>query len=83
VSWDLDQLRLDYSACSDEPLLTHDTMSHVIDVVAKHGADAWWSMSIEELLPPSMKAQADKCGCLHVFAFDSHVHGLRHAQQVS
>jgi isoleucyl-tRNA synthetase len=53
--------------CSDEPLLTHDTMSHVIDIVAKHGTDAWWSMSVEELLPARFKADAERC--THLFAY--------------
>lgn len=27
----------------------------MIDIVAKHGTDAWWSMEIEELLPEHLR----------------------------
>ncbi|KAG0202994.1 hypothetical protein BGX28_004589 [Mortierella sp. GBA30] len=39
-----------YDVDTDEPLLTQASVQHIIDTVEKHGADAWWSMTTEELL---------------------------------
>lgn len=33
------------------PLLTAETMAHVQAIVAEKGSDAWWEMSVNELLP--------------------------------
>ncbi len=44
----------------DEALLTHDTMSHVTRLVREHGVDCWWTMDVEQLLPPALKASAHK-----------------------
>lgn len=45
---------------SGDPLLTQETIDHVTGIVAQHGADAWWEMSIEELLPSDLKGEAPK-----------------------
>jgi isoleucyl-tRNA synthetase len=37
-----------------------DTMDHVADIFSKEGADAWWTRSVTELLPPDAKCK--KCG---------------------
>jgi len=40
-----------YDKETDEPLMDASTLAHVADIVAVHGTDAWWEMSIEDLLP--------------------------------
>ena len=40
-----------YNTATNEPLLTAETISHIKAIVAEHGTDAWWEMSIEQLLP--------------------------------
>uniref|UniRef100_A0A7C3PE34 Isoleucine--tRNA ligase n=1 Tax=Oscillatoriales cyanobacterium SpSt-418 TaxID=2282169 RepID=A0A7C3PE34_9CYAN len=40
-----------YDEETGEPLLTQETIAHVQAIVAEHGSDAWWEMSVEELLP--------------------------------
>ena len=41
-------------------LVTASTISHVQKVFASQGSDAWWKLTTEELLPPSMKDEAHK-----------------------
>jgi isoleucyl-tRNA synthetase len=43
-----------------EPLLTPESVAHVAALVRQHGTDCWWSLPIEDLLPPSHRAQAAK-----------------------
>ncbi|WOB42991.1 isoleucine--tRNA ligase [Thermoleptolyngbya oregonensis NK1-22] len=40
-----------YDEETNEPLLNADTISHVQKIFAERGSDAWWEMSVEELLP--------------------------------
>jgi isoleucyl-tRNA synthetase len=40
-----------YNEATEEPLIDADTINHVKAIVAEHGADAWWEMSVAELLP--------------------------------
>ena len=40
-----------YNTVTNEPLLTAETIAHIKAIVAEHGTDAWWEMSIEQLLP--------------------------------
>jgi isoleucyl-tRNA synthetase len=40
-----------YNEETGEPLLTEETIAHVQGVVAEKGSDAWWELSVEELLP--------------------------------
>jgi isoleucyl-tRNA synthetase len=47
-----------YEQETDEPLLTQETIAHVQGIVAEKGSDAWWELSVEELLPPSHRANA-------------------------
>ena len=47
-----------YDAATDAPVLTEEIVAHVEGLVAAHGADCWWAMSVEELLPPSLRANA-------------------------
>ncbi|KAG0283633.1 hypothetical protein BGZ96_011972 [Linnemannia gamsii] len=44
-----------YNVETDEPLLTRESVQHVIDLVKEHGADVWWSLSTEELLAPQYR----------------------------
>lgn len=38
---------------SDEPLLDVAVLEHIAGIFESQGCDAWWSYSIEQLLPPS------------------------------
>jgi isoleucyl-tRNA synthetase len=40
-----------YDEETNEPLLNEETISHVRAIIAEHGSDAWWELSVEELLP--------------------------------
>ena len=43
-----------------EPLLTAESVEHMAKLVEAHprGSDVFWSASVEELLPPSLKGRA-------------------------
>ena len=45
-----------------EPLLTAESVEHLARLVEEHprGSDVFWSASVEELLPPSLKGTADE-----------------------
>ncbi len=40
-----------YDEETNEPLLTAETIAYVQQIVAERGSDAWWEMSVDELLP--------------------------------
>ncbi|PKA55411.1 Valine--tRNA ligase [Apostasia shenzhenica] len=40
-----------YHVHTNEPLINHETISHVRDIISNKGSDAWWNMSTKELLP--------------------------------
>lgn len=40
-----------YDTENGEPLLNEETIAHVQAIVAQKGTDAWWELSVEELLP--------------------------------
>jgi isoleucyl-tRNA synthetase len=40
-----------YRVTDNEPLMTPETLAHIEKVFAQHGSDAWWEMSVAELLP--------------------------------
>ncbi len=44
-----------YDEETNEPLLTEETINHVRDIIAEKGSDAWWELSVEELLPESYR----------------------------
>ncbi len=44
-----------YDNETNEPLLTEETINHVQEIFREHGSDAWYSMSVEELLPESYR----------------------------
>ncbi len=49
-----------FCADCDEILLTQETLDHVRDLVAEHGADVWYAREPAELLPAG--ARCAKCG---------------------
>lgn len=44
-----------YDEETNEPLLNEETIAHVQAIIADKGSDAWWEMSIAELLPESYR----------------------------
>ncbi|MBE9194542.1 isoleucine--tRNA ligase [Synechocystis sp. LEGE 06083] len=40
-----------YDDETNEPLLTEETINHVQRIIAQKGSDAWWELTVEELLP--------------------------------
>ncbi len=43
-----------------EPLLNAETIAHVQALIAEHGSDIWWQLSVAELLPESYQDVADQ-----------------------
>ncbi|KAJ2483095.1 isoleucine-tRNA ligase [Coemansia sp. RSA 2131] len=48
-----------YNSSSGEPLLTAESISHVIGIIRERGTDAWWELSTEELLAPEYRADGN------------------------
>lgn len=44
-----------YDEETGEPLLNEETINYVQAIVAEKGSDAWWELSVEELLPESYR----------------------------
>ncbi len=44
-----------YDEETNEPLLNEETIAHVQAIIADKGSDAWWELSIAELLPESYR----------------------------
>lgn len=44
-----------YDEATNEPLLNEETIEHVRQIIAEKGSDAWWELSVEELLPESYR----------------------------
>lgn len=44
-----------YDEETGEALMTQKTIAHVQAIVAEKGADAWWEMSVEDLLPEAYR----------------------------
>ncbi|MGD2180624.1 isoleucine--tRNA ligase [Lusitaniella coriacea] len=44
-----------YEEETNEPLLNEETINHVREIIAEKGSDAWWELSVEELLPESYR----------------------------
>lgn len=53
-SWGL-PIPVFYDEETNEPLLNEETINHVRDIFREKGSDAWWLMSVEELLPESYR----------------------------
>ena len=47
-----------YHKESGDVLLTDETLTHIEGLIREQGSDCWWKLSISELLPPSMRPQA-------------------------
>ncbi|MDY7023414.1 MAG: isoleucine--tRNA ligase, partial [Cyanobacteriota bacterium] len=43
-----------------EFLMNEETINHVQKVIAEKGSDAWWELSVEELLPEKYRKDADQ-----------------------
>ena len=44
-----------YEEQTREPLLNEETLTHIQSIIAEHGSDAWWEMSVEDLLPETYR----------------------------
>ena len=44
-----------YDEETNEPLMTQETIAHVQAIVAEKGSDAWWELSLDELLPAQFR----------------------------
>lgn len=44
-----------YDEETGEALLTEETIAHVQKIIGDRGSDAWWELSVEELLPESYR----------------------------
>ncbi len=49
-----------YEREGDSVLINAETISHIRDLVAEHGADVWWENDESVLLPASYACQADR-----------------------
>ncbi|RVW55724.1 Isoleucine--tRNA ligase, chloroplastic/mitochondrial [Vitis vinifera] len=47
-----------YHVQSKEPLMNKETIDHVKSIVSQKGSDAWWYMTVEELLPDKYRNKA-------------------------
>lgn len=53
-SWGL-PIPVFYDEETNEPLLNAETINHVKDIIREKGSDAWWELSIDELLPENYR----------------------------
>lgn len=44
-------------------LMTPEVVEHVAEVFEMHGSDAWWTLSVEQLLPPALRSQSESYVC--------------------
>ncbi|MBN3958709.1 isoleucine--tRNA ligase [Nostoc sp. NMS8] len=44
-----------YDEATGEPLLNEEVINHAQKIIAEKGSDAWWELSVEELLPESYR----------------------------
>ncbi|XP_021853379.1 isoleucine--tRNA ligase, chloroplastic/mitochondrial isoform X1 [Spinacia oleracea] len=49
-----------YHKVSKEPLMNQETINHIKSIVSQKGSDAWWYMTVEELLPESYRDKASE-----------------------
>jgi isoleucyl-tRNA synthetase len=49
-----------YNQKTNEPLMTEETMGHIENIFRERGSDAWWELDVVDLLPESLKDQADQ-----------------------
>jgi isoleucyl-tRNA synthetase len=48
-----------YHKITKEPLITEESLKHIENIFREHGSNSWWELSTAELLPPSLKDQAE------------------------
>ncbi|MGV0026657.1 isoleucine--tRNA ligase [Phormidesmis priestleyi] len=51
-----------YDEETGEPLMNAETIAHVQSIIAEKGSDAWWELSVEELLPEKYHGKAYRKG---------------------
>lgn len=49
-----------YHVQSKEPLVDRETIDHVKSIIAQKGSDAWWYMTVEDLLPEKYRDKASQ-----------------------
>ncbi|KAF9604472.1 hypothetical protein IFM89_006754 [Coptis chinensis] len=49
-----------YHVDSKEPLLNEETVDHIKSIISQKGSDAWWYMSVEDLLPQRYRSKASE-----------------------
>ncbi|XP_059450193.1 isoleucine--tRNA ligase, chloroplastic/mitochondrial isoform X2 [Corylus avellana] len=47
-----------YHMQSKEPLMNEETINHIKTIIAQKGSDAWWYMTVEDLLPEKYREKA-------------------------
>uniref|UniRef100_A0A2N9IBL3 isoleucine--tRNA ligase n=1 Tax=Fagus sylvatica TaxID=28930 RepID=A0A2N9IBL3_FAGSY len=47
-----------YHVQSKEPLMNEETINHIKTIIAQKGSDAWWYMTVEDLLPEKYREKA-------------------------
>lgn len=47
-----------YHMQSKEPLMNEETINHIKTIIAQKGSDAWWYMTVEDLLPEKYHEKA-------------------------
>ncbi|TYI64556.1 hypothetical protein E1A91_D09G096900v1 [Gossypium mustelinum] len=49
-----------YHVTSREPLMNKETIDHIKSIIAQKGSDAWWHMTVEDLLPEEYRDTASE-----------------------
>ncbi|XWS22450.1 hypothetical protein CRYUN_Cryun29cG0035900 [Craigia yunnanensis] len=49
-----------YHVTSKEPLMNKETIDHIKSIIALKGSDAWWYMTVEDLLPDQYRHKASE-----------------------
>ncbi len=49
-----------YERDGNDVLLNAETISHLVELISKHGSDIWWEKEEVDLLPPSYSSQAKR-----------------------
>ncbi|GMJ02014.1 ovule abortion 2 [Hibiscus trionum] len=49
-----------YHMTSKEPLMNKETIDHIKSIIAQKGSDAWWYMTVEDLLPEKYRDTASE-----------------------
>ncbi|KAB1213992.1 Isoleucine--tRNA ligase [Morella rubra] len=49
-----------YHVQSKEPLMNEETINHIKSIIAQRGSDAWWLMTVEDLLPEKYREKASE-----------------------